>query len=446
MEQLIVLLIGTFDTKAEELLFLREQILAHGLCGVRLLDVGKILQTAASLNVPDDEFVPRLLRIAQPDASLPRGEYVKQMIAQCKPIINHLILNNEIHGVVSAAGSTGTSLACDLMRNGFPVGFPKLMVSTMASGDIKPFIEESDISMMYSVVDIAGINSVLETVLTNAAGAIVGMTTAHANHLEIKRATEGQRKKRIAITMFGVTTPCVDKIRGLLKEAPYNDPGFEVFVFHATGAGGTAMERLITEGHFDAVIDLTTTEICDLLFDGVLACRPDRLEAAAKAGVPTVLSVGACDMINFGARDTLPSKHEGRNIYEHNPAVTLLRTNKEECSSIGAHIADKLKANAKHPAMINIILPTAGVSMIDKEGGPFHDADADEALFNAIEAGLKETSISVERLSHNINDDEFAQAAVQRLLHLLEGAGEEDDGYGDEEDEGAAQISVVHVD
>jgi uncharacterized protein (UPF0261 family) len=274
-----------------------------------------------------------------------------------------------------------------------------------------------------SVVDIAGMNSVLGRILSNAAGAIVGMTTAYAKLQKTDdqgTRTKGVRAgKSIGITMFGVTTPCVDTIRHILSSPPYDAANHEIYVFHATGSGGLAMERLISEGQIDAVIDLTTTEICDHISGGVLSAGPNRLEAGAKQGIPMVVSVGACDMVNFGPKDSVPDNYKDRNIFEHNPAVTLMRTNEEECKEIGKFIAEKLKTYARKPEMIRVLLPTRGVSMIDKSGQPFHDEKADEALFSVLESGLRDTQIKVTRLANNVNDDAFAEAIVDTLRDLI---------------------------
>jgi uncharacterized protein (UPF0261 family) len=274
-----------------------------------------------------------------------------------------------------------------------------------------------------SVVDIAGMNSVLGRILSNAAGAIAGMTTAYAKSL--RSTKQGTPKtgtgtgKRIGITMFGVTTPCVDTIRRILTSPPHDTAKHEIYVFHATGAGGLAMERLVREGQLDTVIDLTTTEVCDHLSGGVLSAGPTRLEAGAEKGIPMVVSVGACDMVNFGPKDTVPAKYKDRKLFEHNPAVTLMRTNEEECREIGKFIAEKLKTYANKPEMIRVLLPTGGVSMIDKPGQPFHGADADEALFSVLEGGLSHTKIKVTRLANNVNDDAFAEAVVEALMGLI---------------------------
>ena len=264
----------------------------------------------------------------------------------------------------------------------------------------------------------------LGRILSNAAGAIVGMTTAYAKSLKtgIERTRTGGlgAGKRIGITMFGVTTPCVDSIRRILSSPPHDTAKHEIYVFHATGAGGLAMERLVSEGQLDAVMDLTTTEVCDHISGGVLSAGPNRLEAGATKGIPMVVSVGACDMVNFGPKDTVPNKYKDRTLFEHNPAVTLMRTSEEDCQGVGKFIAEKLKTYANQPEMIKVLLPTRGVSIIDKPGQPFHDEKADEALFKALEDGLRSTKIEVKRLSDNVNDDAFAEAMVESLMGLIQ--------------------------
>jgi uncharacterized protein (UPF0261 family) len=267
-----------------------------------------------------------------------------------------------LHGIVSAGGTGGTSLVSAVMREVFPVGFPKLMVSTNASGDTGPVVGETDITMMYSVVDIAGTNSLLKRILSNAAGAIKGMAGAYERSLTEKSHESEQPRKRLGLTMFGVTTPCVDKARTYLET---NYP-IECFVFHCTGHGGKAMERLVEEGKLDAVLDLTTTEICDELMGGNMSAGKYRLEAALKAGIPYIVSVGATDMVNFGPRATVPERYSHRQLFEHNPVVTLMRTSPEETAIIAEFIAAKINKFAKSPDNVQIVLPKGGVSMMRK--------------------------------------------------------------------------------
>jgi uncharacterized protein (UPF0261 family) len=284
-----------------------------------------------------------------------------------------------------------------------PVGVPKLMLSTMASGDTSPYVGATDITMMASVTDIAGVNSVSALILANAAGAIAGM---------VKKASVELRDPRplVAATMFGVTTPAVTGARADLESR-----GYEVLVFHCTGTGGRAMENLIDAGFFDGVLDLTTTELCDELVGGVLSAGPDRLGAAARTGTPQVVSLGALDMVNFGAPDTVPDEFEDRTMYQHNPSVTLMRTTPEETAELGRQIAERLSAAIGPTALF---VPLRGVSMIAVEGQPFHAPDADAALFAAIRANLS-SSVELIEMDCDINDPAFAAAMAEKLDSYL---------------------------
>jgi uncharacterized protein (UPF0261 family) len=279
------------------------------------------------------------------------------------------------------------------------------MVSTVASGDTRPYVGAVDVTMMYSVVDISGVNRVSARIMANAAGAIAGMVDAEVPALEAKPL--------VGATMFGVTTPCVTRARERLEEL-----GYEVLVFHATGAGGQSLEALVRDGFLAGVLDTTTTELADELVGGVLSAGPDRLEAAGAAGVPQVVSLGALDMVNFGPRETVPPQFEGRNLYVHNPTVTLMRTTPGECAELGRTIGRKL-SGARGPTVL--FVPLKGVSMIAVEGQVFHDADADAALFG----GLRETladSVEVREVDTDINDPDFAVAMADRLHALIEEA------------------------
>jgi uncharacterized protein (UPF0261 family) len=286
-----------------------------------------------------------------------------------------------------------------------PVGIPKLIVSTLASGDTRPYVGAVDIAMMYSVVDIAGINRISERILTNAAAAIAGMARANEDF----RAS-AEAKPLIGATMFGVTTPCVTAARERLESR-----GYEVLVFHATGTGGRSMEALVAAGFIAGVLDITTTELADELVGGVLSAGPDRLEIAGKLGVPQVVSLGALDMVNFGPMETVPEKFRGRNLYKHNPTVTLMRTTPEETAELGHIIARKLSA-AKGP--VAVFIPLRGISMIATESGPFHDPEADRALIDNLKAGLRK-EVEVHELDMDINDPRFAQAMADRLDELV---------------------------
>lgn len=418
-----IAILGTCDTKLAETLFLRDQIIKAGEADVLLLDVGRTPVQNSHIDIPSSELALR--RSADGPSSMAqhsRADYIKYMIKCATPFVEGLFQKGEIHGIVSAAGSSGTSLVTAVMRNALPIGFPKLVVSTMASGDVSHLVEETDITLMYSVVDIAGTNFILNQILSNAAAAIAGAATAyHRTRKEVASRDNGaeQRKKRIAVTMFGVTTPCVDAIREHL-ESKY---AYEVYVFHATGAGGKAMERLIREHQIDAVLDMTTTEIADEVVGGVLSAGPQRLTAAAEAGIPQVISVGACDMVNFGPRDTVPaefaSAENKRVLYEHNPAVTLMRTTPQECTRIAEFIASKLRDRAVRPDLVKVCLPTGGISMISTPSQPFYQPDSDTALFDTVERQLEGSGIEVKRDDREINDKGFALLAAELLVDVI---------------------------
>ncbi|EMD38689.1 hypothetical protein CERSUDRAFT_113865 [Gelatoporia subvermispora B] len=301
-----------------------------------------------------------------------------------------------------------------------PLGFPKLLVSTMAAGDVSPYVNDGDVTIMYSVVDIAGLNDILRPILANAAGAAAGMAREYLRRSSVEDApsTPAARQKRIAITMFGVTTPAVSHARALLEAYPCTP-----YTFHATGAGGRAMERLISEGFFDGVLDLTTTELADLHVGGMLSAGADRLTAASHKKIPQVVSLGALDMVNFGPKDSVPEKFKGRRLVEHNPSITLMRTSRDECVLIGQDIANKLKE--ADPLKTEIWIPQAGLSTLDVEGAPLRDQEADEALTQSIVDGLKGSSVRVVVRQNDINDHEFVADMVERLLLMMELAPEE---------------------
>jgi len=301
------------------------------------------------------------------------------------------------------------------MREVLPIGFPKMIVSTVASGDTGPLVGETDIAMLYSVVDVAGLNQVLKDILSNAGAAIGAAAKGYASRTHIAQGGTGGSKKRIGITMFGVTTPGVDAIRKHLE----SKHDVEIYVFHATGHGGKAMERLVRQGQLDAVLDLTTTEICDLRTGGVMSAGQDRLEAAAEAGIPNIISLGATDMTNFGPKSTVPEKYKSRKLYEHNPTVTLMRSSPEECQQVGEFIAEKLRGHAKRPEMVQLWMPLGGVSMIATPDGPFADEEADRVLFSTVRDGLSGSGIRVVEDKRDINDEGFAHDIADALAGLL---------------------------
>jgi uncharacterized protein (UPF0261 family) len=318
-------------------------------------------------------------------------------------VIAKLAAEKKIDGVVSLGGGGGTAIGTAAMR-ALPVGFPTLMVSTLAASENVPtYIGVKDVVMMPSVVDVAGLNRVSRRIFANAAGAICGM-------VEVK-APPVDDKPIITASMFGNTTDCVNQAKLVLEEA-----GYEVLVFHATGTGGRAMESLIESGLVSGVLDLTTTEWADQLVGGILGAGPTRLEAAARNGVPAVIAPGCLDMVNFGPRDTIPGKFSGRLFYEHNPQVTLMRTTPEECSDLGRILAEKANLSA---GPVAVLLPTKAISIISAPGQPFHDPAADQALFAAIKSNLRK-DIDLQEIPATVNDPEFSRIAVETLLAFLQ--------------------------
>jgi uncharacterized protein (UPF0261 family) len=387
-----VVLLGTLDTKGREYAYLRDRLREHGV-DVLLVDAG-VNEPLVEPDVPRHEVA----RVEYGD----RGAAVEAMARGAEAVVRRLHEEGRLDGILALGGSGGTAIATQAMR-ALPVGVPKLMVSTMASGDTRPYVGAVDVTMTYSVVDIAGINAVSARILSNAAAAMAGMAKA-----EPPEAGEG--KPLVGASMFGVTTPCVTAARERLEEL-----GYEVLVFHATGTGGQSMEALMRGGFISAVLDVTTTELADDLVGGVLSAGPERLEAAGELGLPQVVSLGALDMVNFGPRDTVPERFRDRLFYEHNPTVTLMRTTPEECAELGRRIARKLNA-ATGP--VTLFVPLRGVSMIAVEGQPFHDPEADEALVSALREEL-DPSVDVRELETDINDPAFAVAMAERLHELV---------------------------
>ena len=312
-----------------------------------------------------------------------------------------LARRRDVGGLISAGGSGGTALATPAMRR-LPIGVPKVMLSTVASGDVKPYVGPSDICMMYSVTDVSGINRISEKVLANAAHALAGMI-AYGR----PASAASETKPAVGLTMFGVTTACVQSVTKLLEER------YDCLVFHATGTGGQSMEKLVDSGLLAGVIDVTTTEIADLIVGGVLSAGPERLDAIARARVPYVGSCGALDMVNFWAMDTVPAQFRGRTLYRHNQNVTLMRTTPDECAAIGKFIVDKLN---RMEGPVRFLIPEGGVSRIDAPGEPFWDPAADKALFDAIASGFRAgANRRLVRMPHNINDPAFAEALVSHF-------------------------------
>lgn len=412
-----VAVLGTCDTKLEELRFLRDQIRHHGREGVKvlLIDVGRSNTESEAIDITQKELLTKYGGGRSP-ADLPRGEVIRLMTEVATEAVRELHRKGAIQGIIGAGGSGGTALVAPVMRDVLPIGFPKVLVSTVASGDTGGIVGESDITLMYSVVDVAGLNDVLRHVLGNAAAAVAGAALAYAERERGAAAGPDAdparpARRRVGLTMFGVTTPGVDAIRRHL-ESSYD---IETYVFHATGHGGRAMEKLIAEGRLDAVVDLTTTEICDQVAGGVMSAGPTRLEAAAAAGIPSIVSLGATDMVNFGAKATVPDRYKTRKLYEHNPVVTLMRTSQEECKEVGEFIAEKLKG-AKRADLVQIWIPKGGVSMISTKDGPFEDKEADNVLFETIRDGLSGSKVDVIEDERSVNDEGFAKDIAEALV------------------------------
>jgi uncharacterized protein (UPF0261 family) len=397
-----VALIGTFDTKGEEFSFLRARIESAGLRTL-MIDVGVLDGSPFAADISRDEVAAAAnenLDALRTDRD--RGRSIAAMAVGARAILGRLFDQGAIHGVASLGGSAGTTIATAAMR-ALPYGFPKLMVSTLASGDVKPYVGITDICMMPSVLDIAGLNHVSRRIISNAAGAICGMVASET-------AVAPDEKPAIAATMFGVTTPCVTAARHTLEER-----GYEVLVFHATGTGGQAMEKLMEDGAFRAVLDITTTELADELVGGVMSAGPHRMEAAGRKGIPQLVCPGAIDMVNFGPEETVPAQFRGRNLYVHNPSVTLMRTTPEECAEIGRITAIKLN-RASGP--VTVLIPLRGVSAIDKIRGPFYSPEALDAYRHALKLSLSPTIRLVEVDTH-INDQEFGLLAADLLMESL---------------------------
>lgn len=399
-----IALIGTFDTKGEEFSFLRACIERTGLRTI-MIDVGVLGTSPFVADISPAEVAAAAKEdLAALQRDRDRGRSVTVMALGATAILLRLHAQRAIHGVAALGGSAGTTIATAAMR-ALPYGFPKLMVSTLAAGDVKPYVGIKDICMMPSVLDISGLNYVSRRILSNAAAAICGMVPAEP-------FTDPNSKPSIAATMFGVTTPCVTVARRILEQS-----GYDVLVFHATGTGGQAMEQLIEDGAVQAVLDLTTTELADELVGGVMSAGPHRLEAAGRKGIPQLVCPGAIDMVNFGPADTVPVKFRSRKLYVHNPSVTLMRTTPEECAAIGRITAARLN-HATGP--VTVLIPLQGVSAIDKLGGPFYSPEALDAYRASLKASVS-SAIKVVELDAHINDDSFARAATDLLLQSLEG-------------------------
>lgn len=387
-----IYVVGTADTKAEELRYLLDTIRGAGRDAV-LVDVGTTSHDPVDGIQPAEVVAQGPAHVAAAIASGDRGRAVAAMGEAFAAFIAG---RRDIAGIIGIGGGGGTSIVAAGMRE-LAFGIPKIMVSTLASGDTAPYVGISDIAMVPAVTDLAGLNRISRVVLGNAGRAIAAMSAADA-------APAADARPAIGLTMFGVTTTCVTMVADRLKA------DFDCLVFHATGTGGRTMEKLATSGMLAGLVDITTTEIADLLCGGVLSAGETRLDAAVETGLPYVGSVGAVDMVNFWAPETIPAQYADRLFHRHNPNVTLMRTTADENARIGAFIGEKL---ARHPGSVRFLLPEKGVSALDVEGGAFFDPDADAALFDAIErTGEWGGNRQLLRLPFHINDPEFADAAA----------------------------------
>ncbi|MGI8973274.1 MAG: Tm-1-like ATP-binding domain-containing protein [Gaiella sp.] len=401
-----VVLVGTLDTKGHEYAYLADRIREQGV-DVVLIDAGIVGEPLATPDITREDVAAAVGADVGALASAgDRGTAVETMARGAAKVVKRLHGEGKLDAIGGLGGSGGSAIATYAMRQ-LPIGVPKLMVSTVASGDTTPYVGSVDVTMMYSVVDIAGVNSVSARIMGNAAAALAGMARATVPAL-------GDEKPIVVASMFGVTTPAVTTARERLEEL-----GYEVLVFHQTGAGGGSMEKLLEAGYAVGSLDVTTTEFCDQVAGGVLVAVPERLESAGKAGIPQVVSLGALDMVNFGPRETVPERYADRNLYVHNPTITLMRTTPGECREIGSLIAEKLNA-ATGPT--ELFIPLRGVSTIATEGGVFHDPEADEALFSTLRERVDRTKVTVHELDADVNDEAFARAMADRLHELIEAA------------------------
>ena len=385
---------GTFDTKAAELRYAAALIAAAGV-PARLVDLST-MRTDASADVPAREVAAWHPDGAEAVFTGDRGRSVGAMAAA---FARFMAARKDVAGLLGLGGSGNTALVTTAMR-ALPIGVPKLMVSTVASGNVAPYVGPTDIMMMYSVADMAGLNRISRAVLANAAHAMVGMAQGAA-------PAAADDKPTIGLSMFGVTTPCVNQVVAAL------DAEYDCLVFHATGTGGQSMEKLAESGLLRGLIDVTTTEVCDLLLGGVFPCTEDRFGAVARSRLPYVGSCGALDMVNFGARDSVPGQFRDRNLYVHNEQVTLMRTTPEECDRIGRWIGERLN---RCDGPVRFLLPEGGVSALDAPGMTFHDPAADAALFAAIEDSVTQTETRrVIRRAEHVNAPAFSQALVDQF-------------------------------
>jgi uncharacterized protein (UPF0261 family) len=401
-----LVLLGTLDTKGSEYQFVRDLLQRAGLATL-VIDAGVQGPPLFAPDIGREEVYRRAgTTLEEIRRAADRGKAIEAAARGAADIVRGLHQQGKVDGLLSLGGSAGTTIGTAAMR-ALPFGVPKIMVSTLASGQVKQWVGIRDILMLNSVVDISGINRISRTVLTNAAAAMIGMVRGQGSGI---RSQGSEEKPLITATMFGVTTPCVEQARRRVETR-----GYEVLVFHATGTGGMTMESFIKDGIISGALDITTTELADELVGGILTAGPERLTAAGLRGVPQVISLGALDMVNFGPPDTVPEKFRGRRFYQHNPSVTLMRTTPEENDKLGKEIAQKASAARGPTAML---VPLRGVSAIDREGQPFWWPEADQALFQSLRNWIS-PQVKLVEFDLHINDPAFAEAAADTLLQLM---------------------------
>lgn len=397
----VIALIGALDTKATEFQFVKEQIERHG-HRVLMINTGVIGEPPFTPDIPSSEVAAAGgVSLEELRKRHDRGEAMKVMARGAAVVAAKLHQEGRIDGILGMGGSAGTAVGTSAMR-ALPVGFPKVMVSTVASGDTRNYVGAKDITMIPSVVDVSGINRISRQIFTRAAGAICGMVEA-----EVPPAED---RPLLAASMFGNSTQAVDHGRAILEKN-----GYEVLVFHCTGTGGATMESLVADGYIDGVFDITTTEWADEVCGGVMSAGPNRGDAAARRGIPQVIAPGCVDMVNFWAPSTVPEKYRNRKLYEWNPNVTLMRTTPEENAEIGRRLAEKANAST---GPVAFLLPLKGVSLLDSPGEPFWDPEADQACYRAIKENVK-PGIQVGEIDCNLNDREFAEKAAEMLIEML---------------------------
>lgn len=393
---------GTFDSKGTEYAFVKDLIERLGF-NVFSLHVG-VFEPLFEPDVSNEEVAAAVGEdIQQLAEENDRGKSMDILSRGLEQLLTQYYREGKFDAVLALGGSGGTSLVTPAMR-ALPIGVPKVMVSTMASGNVSQYVGTSDIVMMPSVVDVAGLNSISTKIFTNGVFATIGM-------ISHERDVEDNHKPLVAASMFGVTTPCIDEAKAYLEAH-----GYEVLVFHATGTGGKTMEALIEGGFIKGVLDITTTEWCDEVVGGVLSAGPNRLEAASLKEVPQVVSVGALDMVNYGPYETVPEAYLERNLYKHNPTVTLMRTNADEMRIIGGKIAEKLNLAKKNTALF---LPLKGVSSIDVEGMPFYGPEEDQVLFDVLRTQVNQEVVEIIEMDCDINAKEFAIEAAKKLIEMM---------------------------